>query len=186
MQGVEIRRSARARRWRLEARWGEPVRLVVPQRMTASEIERVLADKRAWIEKQRRRQVPSPRAGAPRGERGGRARSGAAARLGAGGGGGRADRRLLPADPDRSPADAVGLLLAERHALLQLAARAGAARRRSTTSSSTSSATCASRTTRGRSGRCSSSIVRTGAISAPGCASTEPSSSGSNRAVKIP
>lgn len=58
MDGVEIRRSARARRWRLEARWGEPVRLVVPERTTEAEIERVLADKRAWIEKQRRRQVP--------------------------------------------------------------------------------------------------------------------------------
>src|SRR4051794_6165277 len=58
MDGVEIRRSARARRWRLEARWGEPFRLVVPQRATQAEIERVLADKRGWIEKQRRRQVP--------------------------------------------------------------------------------------------------------------------------------
>jgi predicted metal-dependent hydrolase len=58
MQGVEIRRSARARRWRLEARWGEPVRLVVPQGMTVAEIERVLADGRMWIERQRRRQVP--------------------------------------------------------------------------------------------------------------------------------
>jgi predicted metal-dependent hydrolase len=58
MEGIEIRRSARARRWRLEAPWGGPVRLVAPQRMSRSEIERVLDDKRGWIERQRRRQVP--------------------------------------------------------------------------------------------------------------------------------
>jgi predicted metal-dependent hydrolase len=58
MDGVEIRRSSRARRWRLEARWGEPVRLVVPQRMARWEIEQVLGDRRQWIEKQRSRQVP--------------------------------------------------------------------------------------------------------------------------------
>ncbi len=53
-----MRRSARARRWRLEARWGEPARLVVPCGMTGAEIERVLADRRPWIEAQRRHQVP--------------------------------------------------------------------------------------------------------------------------------
>lgn len=58
MDAVEIRRSPRARRWRLEAPWGEPARLVVPQRMSRTEIESVLADKRSWIEAQRRRQVP--------------------------------------------------------------------------------------------------------------------------------
>lgn len=42
----------------MEARWGEPVRLVVPQRMARWEIERVLGDRRQWIEKQRSRQVP--------------------------------------------------------------------------------------------------------------------------------
>lgn len=58
MERVEIRRSRRARRWRLEAPWGEPARLVVPQSMSRAEIDRVLAEKRAWIELQRRRQVP--------------------------------------------------------------------------------------------------------------------------------
>ena len=58
VEQVEIRRSPRARRWRLEAPWGEPVRLVVPQQATQAEIEHVLADRRAWIEKQQRRQVP--------------------------------------------------------------------------------------------------------------------------------
>jgi predicted metal-dependent hydrolase len=37
---------------------GRPARLVVPRRTSRAEIDRVLADKRAWIEKQRRRQVP--------------------------------------------------------------------------------------------------------------------------------
>lgn len=47
---------------------------------------------------------------------------------GAGGGGGRADRRRIPADPDRRAADTLGLVLSPRHALLQLAAGARAAR----------------------------------------------------------
>jgi predicted metal-dependent hydrolase len=55
---VEVRRSPRARRWRLEARWGEPVRLVVPRWMSPAEIERVLAERRPWIEERRRRQLP--------------------------------------------------------------------------------------------------------------------------------
>jgi hypothetical protein len=55
---VEVRRSTRARRWRLEAPWGEPARLTAPRSMSQAEVERVLRDKRAWIEEQRRRQVP--------------------------------------------------------------------------------------------------------------------------------
>jgi predicted metal-dependent hydrolase len=55
---VEVRRSARARRWRLEVPWGEPARLTAPRSMSQSEVERVLRDKRAWIEEQRRHQVP--------------------------------------------------------------------------------------------------------------------------------
>src|SRR5947207_1470659 len=58
VDAVEVRRSPRARRWRLEVPWGEPVRLTVPRRMSRAEIERVLARKRAWIEEQGRRQVP--------------------------------------------------------------------------------------------------------------------------------
>ena len=38
--------------------WGEPARLTVPQWTTRTEVERVLAEKRAWIEEQRRRQLP--------------------------------------------------------------------------------------------------------------------------------
>lgn len=53
-----MRRSPRARQWRLEVPWGEPARLTVPQWTTRPEIERVLAEKRAWIEEQRRHQVP--------------------------------------------------------------------------------------------------------------------------------
>ena len=53
-----MRRSPRARRWRLEVPWGEAVRLTVPRWMSGPEVERVLAEKRPWIEKQRRAQVP--------------------------------------------------------------------------------------------------------------------------------
>ena len=58
MDVVEVRRSARAQRWRLEVPWGESPRLTVPRRMSPDEVERVLAETRAWIEEQRRRQVP--------------------------------------------------------------------------------------------------------------------------------
>jgi predicted metal-dependent hydrolase len=58
MDGVEIRRSPRARGWRLEVPWGEPVRLTVPRWMSGEEVEQVLEERRPWIEEQRRRQVP--------------------------------------------------------------------------------------------------------------------------------
>jgi hypothetical protein len=58
MDAVEVRRSPRARRWRLEVPWGEPARLTVPQWTSRAEVERLLADRRSWIEEQRRRQVP--------------------------------------------------------------------------------------------------------------------------------
>jgi hypothetical protein len=58
VETVEVRRSSRARSWRLEVPWGEPARLTVPRWVTAAEVERLLAAKRGWIERQRRRQVP--------------------------------------------------------------------------------------------------------------------------------
>ena len=58
MEGVEVRRSPRARQWRLEVPWGAPARLTVPRSTSAAEIERLLAQKREWIEEQRRLQVP--------------------------------------------------------------------------------------------------------------------------------
>jgi hypothetical protein len=58
VEPVEVRRSARARRWRLEVPWGAPARLTVPRSATREDVERVLADRGPWIEKQRRRQVP--------------------------------------------------------------------------------------------------------------------------------
>ncbi|HEY2354894.1 MAG TPA: M48 family metallopeptidase [Gaiellaceae bacterium] len=58
MTGVEVRRSSRARRWRLEVPWGEPARLTVPRSVSQDAVERVLRDRREWIEEQRRRQVP--------------------------------------------------------------------------------------------------------------------------------
>ena len=53
-----MRRSPRARRWRLEVPWGGPARLTVPRWMSGAEVERVLEEKRSWIEAERRRQVP--------------------------------------------------------------------------------------------------------------------------------
>lgn len=53
-----MRRSSRARRWRLEVPWGGPTRLTVPRWMDAGEIERVLTEHRSWIVSQRRRQLP--------------------------------------------------------------------------------------------------------------------------------
>ena len=58
MEAVEVRRSPRARRWRLEVPWGEPARLTVPKWMSRAEVESLLAQHRAWLEDQRRRQVP--------------------------------------------------------------------------------------------------------------------------------
>jgi predicted metal-dependent hydrolase len=58
VERVELRRSSRARRWRLEVPWGAPARLTVPRSATREDVERVLADRRSWIEMQRRRQVP--------------------------------------------------------------------------------------------------------------------------------
>jgi predicted metal-dependent hydrolase len=58
MDDVEVRRSPRARRWRLEVPWGAPVRLTVPRSTSPAEVERLLAEKREWVEEQRRRQVP--------------------------------------------------------------------------------------------------------------------------------
>jgi predicted metal-dependent hydrolase len=55
MDAVEVRRSPRARQWRLEVPWGEAARLTVPQWTSRAEVERVLAAKRSWIEEQRRR-----------------------------------------------------------------------------------------------------------------------------------
>ena len=58
MESVEVRRSPRARRWRLEVPWDEPARLTVPQSMSRAEVDRVLAEKQQWIAEQRRRQIP--------------------------------------------------------------------------------------------------------------------------------
>jgi predicted metal-dependent hydrolase len=58
MEQVEVRRSPRARRWRLEVPWGAPARLTVPQEMSRGEIGRLLAQHEDWIATQRRRHVP--------------------------------------------------------------------------------------------------------------------------------
>jgi predicted metal-dependent hydrolase len=55
---VEVRRSPRARHWRLEVPWGQPVRLTVPRATSAPEVERLIAAHRDWICARRRSQVP--------------------------------------------------------------------------------------------------------------------------------
>jgi predicted metal-dependent hydrolase len=55
---VEIRRSRRARRWRLEVPWASPPVLTVPQWMSRAEIDEVLAQHEKWIARERARQVP--------------------------------------------------------------------------------------------------------------------------------
>ena len=55
---VEIRRSRRVRRWTLTVPWGEPVRLVAPPLLSDDEVREVLDSHRAWIERERARQVP--------------------------------------------------------------------------------------------------------------------------------
>jgi predicted metal-dependent hydrolase len=58
VEDVVIRRSPRARRWRLEVPWGGPAQLTVPRWMGDEEIAAVLADKGDWLEQERLRQVP--------------------------------------------------------------------------------------------------------------------------------
>jgi predicted metal-dependent hydrolase len=58
MDAVEVRRSPRARRWRLEVPWGEPARLTVPRWMSRAEVGRLLVQEQPWLDEQRRRQVP--------------------------------------------------------------------------------------------------------------------------------
>jgi predicted metal-dependent hydrolase len=58
LDGVLVVRSARARAWRLEVPWGEPVRLTIPRRTTEAEVDAILDGKRGWIERQRALQVP--------------------------------------------------------------------------------------------------------------------------------
>jgi hypothetical protein len=55
---VEIRRSRRARRWTLTARWGEPAVLTVPAAMPAHEIDAVIDAQRGWIARERASQSP--------------------------------------------------------------------------------------------------------------------------------
>ena len=54
---VELRRSKRARRWRIEIAPGGP-RMTVPQRMSRREIELVLQQHRSWIERELAQRVP--------------------------------------------------------------------------------------------------------------------------------
>ena len=107
--------------------WGEPARLTVPQRTSRAEVERALAEKRSWMEEQRRRQVP--RLGLER-----LAVSEFEARIAAA----ELVSALAEEEAERIgvayqririgwAADALGIVLCTRHALLQLAAGAAAA-----------------------------------------------------------
>ena len=53
-----MRWSVRARTWRLEVPWGAAPRLTVPQGTSRASVQRLVEEKRLWIEEQRRRQVP--------------------------------------------------------------------------------------------------------------------------------
>ena len=58
VERVEVRRSQRARRWRLEVPWGGPARLIVPRWTSRVEVESLIAENRPWLEEQQARQVP--------------------------------------------------------------------------------------------------------------------------------
>jgi hypothetical protein len=49
VEEVDVRRSPSSRRWRLEAPWGEPARLIVPRSMSQVEVEEVLRELTARI-----------------------------------------------------------------------------------------------------------------------------------------
>ena len=176
LEAVEVRWSPRARRWRLEVPWGEAPRLTVPQGTSRAGVQRLLEEKRLWIEDQRRRQVPrlclDPSAV-----------SESQARLTA---------REFVSTLAREEAKRIGVDTSE--SVSEANARSGAPALRaarspstggscsrrlrcSTTWSCMSSVTCASRTTRDGSGRSSSDIARTGASSVLGCVTTDMSSS---------
>jgi len=55
---VELRRSQRARYLRIEVPFGGPPLVVVPRGVSEARVERFLAEKRSWIERQLARQVP--------------------------------------------------------------------------------------------------------------------------------
>jgi predicted metal-dependent hydrolase len=56
LESVDVRWSQRERRWRLEV-----PRLTVPRGTSQAEVERLLEEKRLWIEEQQLRQVPQLR-----------------------------------------------------------------------------------------------------------------------------
>jgi predicted metal-dependent hydrolase len=56
--GVEIVRSPRAKRWRLEVPWGRPAKLTAPRWMTPGEIDEVVAAHAEWIANERAGHVP--------------------------------------------------------------------------------------------------------------------------------
>ena len=127
--------------------------------------QRCSTQQRDWIEAQRRRQVP--RLGlepVARSESEAEARSRARELVSRAGAEteAAAGRRSLPADPDRRPADALGLVLAARDALVQLAARAGAVRGARLRRRARALPPARRRTTRGASGRSSSGTAPTG------------------------
>ena len=53
-----MRRSRRARRWRLEVPWGSAAVLTVPHWMSRAEVDDVLERHEAWIARERAKQVP--------------------------------------------------------------------------------------------------------------------------------
>jgi hypothetical protein len=166
-----VRRSPRARQWRLEVPWGEPARLTVPRSMSRAAVDRVLTEKRRWIVEQRRQQVP--RLGLEQ-----LVVSESEARGGA--------RELVSAlaeeEAERLAVTYERIRIGDQRTLWGSCSARGISRstgdsylrrsRCSTTWSCTSSATCACPTTRSDSGSSSRADAHTGAGSATGCAST--------------
>ena len=127
---LEIRRSNRVRGSRIVVRPGYPPELVVRPRAGEAEVDAALNEHLPWLERQLARTpeaAPRPRpAAADRGA--GPARGSGSDRADRRGRSRRA-RRRVPANHAPRPAQQVGVVLGERHALVQLAARAGSPRR---------------------------------------------------------
>jgi predicted metal-dependent hydrolase len=56
---VEVRESARARRWRIEVGANGPPLVVVPRGTSRTEVARIVDGRRAWIERQLARRAPT-------------------------------------------------------------------------------------------------------------------------------
>ena len=127
---LEIRRSNRVRGSRIVVRPGYPPELVVRPRAGEAEVDAALSEHLPWLERQlARTPQPAARARPPAADRGAGPARGTCAYLAGRPGRSGGARRRVPADHAPRPAQPLGVVLRERHALVQLAARARPARR---------------------------------------------------------